>query len=34
MGEKSSWMRVVFTAGIDWRPIVALALLFLALLAK
>jgi hypothetical protein len=34
MGEKSSWMRVVITIAIDWRFIMALAILVLALLTK
>jgi hypothetical protein len=34
MDEKSSWMRVVVTIAIDWRFIVALVLLVVALLLK
>jgi hypothetical protein len=34
MDEKSSWMRVVVTIAIDWRFIMALVVLVLALLLK
>ena len=34
MDEKSSWMRVAITIAIDWRFVVALVILALALLLK
>jgi hypothetical protein len=34
MDEKSFWMRVVVTVAVDWRLIVALVFLVLALLLK
>ena len=34
MDEKSSWMRVAITVAVDWRFIVALVILVLALLLK
>ena len=34
MDEKSSWMRVAVMIAIDWRFILALAVLVLALLLK
>ena len=34
MDEKSSWMRVAITIAIDWRFVVAVVLLVLALLTK
>jgi hypothetical protein len=32
MGEKSSWMRIAITIAIDWRFVMAVVLLVLALL--
>jgi hypothetical protein len=32
MDERSSWMRVAITIAIDWRFLIALAILILALL--
>jgi hypothetical protein len=34
MDEKSSWMRVLITIAIDWRFVIALVILVLALLTK
>jgi hypothetical protein len=34
LDEKSSWMRVAVTIAIDWRFVIALVLLVLALLMK
>jgi hypothetical protein len=34
MDEKSSWMRVLITIAIDWRFVIALVILVLALLVK
>ncbi len=34
MDEKSSWMRLVITIAIDWRFMMAVLLLVLALLLK
>ncbi len=34
MDEKSSWMRVAVSIAIDWRFVVAVVLLVLALLLK
>ena len=34
MDEKSSWMRVVISIAIDWRFVMAVAFLVLALLLK
>jgi hypothetical protein len=34
LDEKSSWMRVVVNIAIDWRFIMALAILVLALLLR
>jgi hypothetical protein len=34
MDEKLSWMRVAITIAIDWRFVVAVVLLVLALLSK
>jgi len=34
MGERSSWMRVAVTIAIDWRFVIALVILVLALLTK
>jgi hypothetical protein len=34
MDEKSSWMRVLISIAIDWRFVIALVLLILALLVK
>ena len=34
MDERSSWMQVVVTIAIDWRFVMALVILFLALLLK
>jgi hypothetical protein len=34
MAEKSSWMHVLITVAIDWRFVIALAILVLALLMR
>ena len=34
MDERSSWMRLVITIAIDWRFVIAVVLLVLALLMK
>jgi hypothetical protein len=34
MDEKSSWMRVVISVAVDWRFVVAVVLLVLALLMR
>jgi hypothetical protein len=34
MGQKSPWMRVAVTIAIDWRFVMALLILVLALLTK
>jgi len=34
MDEKSSWMRVAITIAIDWRFVIALIVLVLALLMR
>jgi len=34
MDERSSWMRLLITFAIDWRFVIALVLLVLALLVK
>ena len=34
MGRKSPWMRVAVTIAIDWRFVMALVILVLALLTK
>jgi hypothetical protein len=34
MDERSSWMRLLITVAIDWRFVIALVLLVLALLVK
>jgi hypothetical protein len=34
MGQKSPWMRVAVTIAIDWRFVMALVILVLALLTK
>jgi len=34
MDEKSSWMRVAITIAIDWRFIIAIVVLVLALLLR
>jgi hypothetical protein len=34
LGDKSSWMRVAITIAVDWRFVIALVILALALLMK
>jgi hypothetical protein len=34
MDERSSWMRVAITIAVDWRFVMAIAVLVLALLLK
>jgi len=34
MDERSSWMKVAITIAIDWRFVIAVTILVLALLAK
>jgi hypothetical protein len=34
MGEKSSWMRLAITFAVDWRLVLAVVILVLALLLR